>query len=69
MIFFTPESLMQDLLTTIRLAIRFLCAGIEISCYDSLLVFPGCTFDKRWQEDKRTVNWISVKNPLYFSSI
>lgn len=69
MIFFTPNSSMSDLMATINLAINLLCAGIEISCYDSLLVFPGCKFDEKWKEDRETVNWVEVNNSLYNANI
>ena len=69
MIFFTPKTKVNDLIKSIYLASRFLLNGIEISCYDSLLVFPGSKYDKEWKNDNSMVNWVKYINPLHDSDI
>lgn len=65
MIFFTPKTELEDFLKSVEMATQFIINGIEISCYDSLLAFPGSKYEEEWEKNHDFVNWIEIKNPMY----
>jgi radical SAM superfamily enzyme YgiQ (UPF0313 family) len=65
-IFFSPYTTTIDLIKTIKLAIQLLQAGIEISCYDSLLVLPGNKYYEDWKNDIRLKSKEELNQKYYY---
>lgn len=68
LIFFTPNSTLNDFIDNIEFTCLLLYNKMEVSCYSTLLAFPGSNYEKDWEEKPEIVHWKTVRNPLYNSS-
>jgi radical SAM superfamily enzyme YgiQ (UPF0313 family) len=64
MLFFTPESTLDDLVLTMELAAELLMRGAEISTYETVLALPGSPYEQLWKRGRVILDEQVVENPL-----
>lgn len=69
MIFFTPDSTVDDLILTMELGAHLLDVGAEISTYETILALPGSPYEHVWGRGRLILESERLENPLFETSM